>query len=73
VKTFLRRWLLASAGFLCLELSLRPPRRDVLSDRAAELLIDLADLDMELRGLTPEVLVPPRPLCLSACCHGRRS
>jgi hypothetical protein len=55
VKTFIRRWVLASAGFLALELATRPtpPRRDVLSDRAAALWIDLADLDRELRTTDP--------------------
>lgn len=76
MSTFIRRWLLASAGFLALELATRPtpPRRDVLSDRAAALWIDLADLDRELRTATatPEVLVPPRSICLCDRCQAGR-
>lgn len=61
------------------------PRPEVLSERAAATLADLVVLDAELRGhldpgesvsdyivrTTPEVRVPPRPLCLSECCHGK--
>lgn len=63
MKAFIRSWVLASAGFYLFELATRPPRRPrpepELSDRAAAMLIDLADLDRELRE--------PRALCLCGC------
>ena len=71
MKTFIRTWALASAGFLLLELASRPPRRPLMNDRAAEAIADLMLLDAELRGHAAPVRVPPhqdvRRLCLCGC------
>jgi hypothetical protein len=57
--TFLRRWVLASAGFLLLELASRPPRRP--EPEPTPLRVDL-----DLWG-------PVRPLCLCDLCQLSRT
>lgn len=70
MKTFLRSWALASAGFLLVDLATRP-RRPV--DRVTVWPGGvITPLRAELRT-TPEVLVPPRSLCLCAHCRACRA
>jgi hypothetical protein len=58
--TFLRRWLLASAGFLALELATRPPAPAPAPARVAVIV-------------PPLPVARPRPMCLCSVCERLRS
>lgn len=77
MRTFLRNWALASAGFLALELATRPPAAGGIGagfGGMGRLRMPEPPEPVELVLVrTPEVLVPPRSICLCAHCRACRA